>query len=345
MSQLIIDNLHKSFGEIQALDGVSFEVSKGEIIAILGPSGCGKSTLLSIIAGLEATDNGRVMWAGRDLAGVAAHERGFGLMFQDYALFPHKNVYQNIAFGLQMAGLTDVEIDAHVIKAMQLVGLPDFSERDINLLSGGEQQRVALARTLAPQPKLLMLDEPLGSLDRNLRDSLLRDMQSILEDEERITLYVTHDQEEAFSIADRIVLLKDGKIAQVGNPQELYASPKSVFVAQFLGLTNLLTGKVKINGSEHTAVTNIGELSIPETAKSEVTILLRPDAFELINNATHHIEGSLASKEFHGMTTRIEIEINAQILRFDILSSQPLPQIGENVRLGYDPFKAIQIVG
>ena len=158
MSQLIVENIHKSYGEIHALTRVSFEATQGEIIAILGPSGCGKSTLLSIIAGLERPDYGRVTWSGSDLEGKATHERGFGLMFQDYALFPHKNVRENIGFGLQMAKRSKVEIETVVEEIMELIGMQGFGDRDVNLLSGGEQQRVALARTLAPKPKLLMLD-------------------------------------------------------------------------------------------------------------------------------------------------------------------------------------------
>ena len=234
MSILSVTDISKSFGSTQALDTVSFEVDQGEIVALLGPSGCGKSTLLSIIAGLEAPDNGNVRWEGVSLEGTPPHLRGFGLMFQDFALFPHMNVYANVAFGLKMAHMTPGSVDTRVKEMLETVGLPNIGARDVNTLSGGEQQRVALARALAPHPRLLMLDEPLGSLDRNLRERLVVDLEAILHRLHQTAIYVTHDQEEAFAIADRIILMNAGRIEQMGTPEVIYHSPASVFVARFL---------------------------------------------------------------------------------------------------------------
>ncbi|MEN8171720.1 MAG: ABC transporter ATP-binding protein, partial [Chloroflexota bacterium] len=225
MHKLAIKNIYKTFGSTQALDGISFDLNEGEIMALLGPSGCGKSTLLSIVAGLEKADSGTLHWDGKHLQDTPPHQRGFGLMFQDYALFPHKNVAQNIGFGLLMAKWAPDAIAKRVAEMLELVGLPGYGARDVAALSGGEQQRVALARSLAPRPKLLMLDEPLGSLDRALRESLLTELRDILNEIEQTVLYVTHDQEEAFALADRVVIMNHGQAVQIGAPGELYQRP------------------------------------------------------------------------------------------------------------------------
>ncbi|MCH8066672.1 MAG: ABC transporter ATP-binding protein [Chloroflexi bacterium] len=344
MPQLQLENLHKSFSDTQALAGVSFDVAQGEIIAVLGPSGCGKSTLLSVIAGLETPDNGRVIWEGKDLSEVPPHQRDFGLMFQDFALFPHKNVYENIAFGLQMAGLEKPAIDKLVDEALILVGLPDFTSRDVNLLSGGEQQRVALARSLAPQPRLLMLDEPLGALDRRLRARLLTEMGAILRAGGQTTLYITHDQSEAFAIADRVVVMNAGAVAQIGAPKDIYQQPASLFVAEFLGLDNLLSGSVRSVDHQYFAETEIGELPIPPTDSPQVAILLRPDAMRLDHTGKSALQGRVTARDFRGVTTQIEIVINQRYLHFEFLSSQTLPDIGESIQLSYNPAEAIQIL-
>src|SRR4030043_68153 len=192
MSILSITDVHKAFGKNVAFDGISFNVDEGEIVALLGPSGCGKSTLLSIIAGLILPDKGDVLWNGISLKDTPPHKREFGLMFQDFALFPHLNVYANIAFGLKMAHKDPVNIDSQVHEMLSLVGLPDFSKRDVNTLSGGEQQRIALARALSPHPRLLMLDEPLGSLDRNMRERLVVDLRGFFHQMRQTAIYVTH---------------------------------------------------------------------------------------------------------------------------------------------------------
>lgn len=239
MPSLEVRSLSKTFGPIRAVDDVSFSLDRGEIVALLGPSGSGKSTLLALIAGLEMPDTGEILWDGESLANVPPHRRGFGLMFQDYALFPHKNVTQNVGFGLQMQGKGRAEIAGGVKWALELVGLAGFEERDVNTLSGGEQQRVALARSLAPHPRLLMLDEPLGALDRALRERLLIDLPTILARLNQTALYVTHDQEEAFALANRVLIMRAGKVVQEGTRSEIFAHPASPFVAEFLGLSRV----------------------------------------------------------------------------------------------------------
>ncbi|MCO6503789.1 MAG: ABC transporter ATP-binding protein [Acidimicrobiales bacterium] len=214
------------------LDGVDLRVADGEVVGILGPSGSGKSTLLRAIAGLVEVASGDILWDGRSVVGVPTHRRRFGLMFQRYALFPHLDVAANIAFGLRMQGIEDV--DRRVEAALEMVGLSGFGPRKIDGLSGGEQQRVALARTLAPEPRLLMLDEPLGALDRNLRKRLLTEIDEILAGRAVTALVVTHDRDEAAALADRLALMRDGTIVQVGTLDELTGHPADDWVASFL---------------------------------------------------------------------------------------------------------------
>ncbi len=208
---LEVIDIHKSYEDAPLLRGISFTVAAGETVCLLGASGSGKSTLLRIIAGLEAAEEGRICWDGKDLASVPAHRRGFGLVFQDYALFPHLNVVENVAFGLQMLNLPPGQIKARVTEVLDKVNLSEFQDRRVTDLSGGEQQRVALARALAPNPHLLMFDEPLGALDRSLRERLMEELRSILHTTGVPAVYVTHDQEEAFTLADRILLLHAGR--------------------------------------------------------------------------------------------------------------------------------------
>jgi spermidine/putrescine transport system ATP-binding protein len=238
-------DIHKTYEGRPLLAGVSLAVDRGETVCLLGPSGGGKSTLLRIAAGLEEPDSGRVLWDGEDITRTPAHRRGFGLMFQDYALFPHLNVAENVAFGLRVQQMPDGQIRREVEHALRRVELDGFGRRRVADLSGGEQQRVALARALAPRPKLLMLDEPLGALDRALREQLAEQLRHLLRELRIPSLYVTHDQEEAFTVARRIDLLHDGRIIQSGRAEELIRRPASVWAADFLGLGNLLPGTVR----------------------------------------------------------------------------------------------------
>jgi spermidine/putrescine transport system ATP-binding protein len=240
-------NIHKSYEGQPLLRGISFTVAAGETVCLLGPSGSGKSTLLRIIAGLETPEQGQVCWDGEDLAAVPIHLRGFGLVFQDYALFPHLTVAENVAFGLKMQDMAVVEIGLRVADILETVNLTGFGDRLVTDLSGGEQQRVALARALAPNPRLLMFDEPLGALDRSLREQLMDELRRILHASGVPALYVTHDQEEAFTLADRVLLLHDGCIVRSGTPEQVWSDPGSVWAAQFLDAGNVVTGIVLSN--------------------------------------------------------------------------------------------------
>jgi thiamine transport system ATP-binding protein len=241
---LRVEDVSVKFGATEALAGVTLEVADGEVVTVLGPSGSGKSTLLRVIAGLQPPSSGRVLLAGNDLAPVPPHRRGIGLVFQDHALFHHRDVFGNVAFGLRMRRDAPEAVEARVGELLELVGLAGFEHRSVATLSGGEQQRVALARALAPAPRVLLLDEPLGSLDRRLRDRLLDDLAALFDALSVTALYVTHDQAEAFALGDRVAVMRAGRIVQEGTPDELWATPADEDVARFLGLANVRDGEV-----------------------------------------------------------------------------------------------------
>ena len=261
---LQVDGVTVRFGVTTALDAIDLTVIDGEIVALVGPSGCGKSTLLRVIAGLQKPTEGSVTWAGTDLATLAPHERDVGLMFQTHALFAHRNVEENIAFGPRMQGASRQEQAERVRTLVDLVGLAGFENRSVDSLSGGEAQRVALARALAPSPGLLLLDEPLGALDRALRESLVGELAVLLRTLGQTTLHVTHDQDEAFTLADRVAVINAGRIQRIDTPEQLWTDPRSAFVAGFLGhpvvtvngdRVAVTPGAVQINaGAAHTGL-------------------------------------------------------------------------------------------
>jgi ABC-type Fe3+/spermidine/putrescine transport system ATPase subunit len=274
---LEVDNIIKAYEGKPLLRGISFKVEQDETICLLGPSGSGKSTLLLIIAGLEPCESGRVLWNGEDFTGMPPHLRDFGLVFQDYALFPHLDVFDNVAFGLRMKHWPRERIRARALEVLALVDLGGFEGRKVTDLSGGEQQRVALARALAPGPRLLMFDEPLGALDRALREELLAQLRRILHETRLPSIYVTHDQGEASMIADRVLLLHDGQIVREGAISDVWAHPDSAWAAEFLGVGTVLDGKV-LDGRQHVE-TAYGKLTVKcahgHQAGEHVKLLLR----------------------------------------------------------------------
>ncbi len=351
MSALLqVAHLHKSFAG-PVLNDVSFEVNQGEIVCLLGPSGCGKTTLLRVIAGLEIADAGDVIFDAHTLRDVPVHQRGFGFMFQDFALFPHKNVWANVIFGLRVQALSAAEIQHRGQAALATVGLEGFEQRDVHQLSGGEKQRVALARSLAPQPKLLMLDEPLGALDRQLREELMIEIRRILKAAHLTAIYVTHDQAEAFAVADRVVIMNAGRIEQIGTPVEVYTRPASEFVARFLGLPNLLDGTV-ISSAANVAVirTVLGHLHTTTDRafkpNQAVMLLIRPDAATLDPNPfdaesewfaetpqANVLEGELIDVAFRGRYQRVVVRVNDVDLIFEIETRSSPGTIGRRVAL------------
>ena len=338
---LTIQNIEKTYEGKPLLNKVSFEVREDETVCLLGPSGSGKSTLLRIIAGLEEAEGGQVLWKGQDLSQVPAHQRKFGLMFQDYALFPHRNVAENIAFGLRMQNRPKTMIDERVQDALQTINMVGFAERKVTELSGGEQQRVALARALAPEPRLLMLDEPLGALDRTLREQLSRELRRILRETKVPAIYVTHDQEEAFAIADRLLLLHNGVILQSGQPHEFYHHPRDVWVAKFFGLGNLIEGTVKACAPLQVE-TPLGLIHAscdcdPPKIGQKTTLLFRPgEAQQPTTGGQNRFHGEVLDQIFQGDTYRVTLSINDQIPLFNIQLSQP-PVIGEKLTIAFPP--------
>ncbi len=251
---LQIKRIVKKFDEVSAVNDVDLNVAQGEIFALLGSSGCGKSTLLRMLAGFEVPTSGQILLGGQDIVGLAPYERPINMMFQSYALFPHLTVWDNIAFGLRRDGLPKPEIEARVQQQLELVQLTAYAKRKPHQLSGGQQQRVALARSLAKRPKLLLLDEPLGALDAKLRQQTQLELVDIIHQVGVTCVMVTHDQEEAMTMATRIGIMSEGKILQIGAPNDVYENPNCRFVADFIGSVNLFAGKVTASASDHVAV-------------------------------------------------------------------------------------------
>ena len=335
---LEVTDIYKSFEGALLLRGISFTVADGETVCLLGASGSGKSTLLRIIAGLETAEQGQVFWEGQDLASVPAHRLGFGLVFQDYALFPHMDVAENVAFGLKMLGLPRNEVENRVTGVLEKVNLAGFSHRRVGDLSGGEQQRVALARALAPNPHLLMFDEPLGALDRSLRESLMEELRSILHTSGVPAIYVTHDQEEAFKLADRIFLLHDGEIVREGQPAEIWADPGSVWAARFLDVGNILEGSVRADGSVETAA-GIFHVTYGQNQHTgdKVSLLVRPSGVQRAAGAP--VEPGKTS-----LLSGVVADVVFQQDRFKVILTNHMyfylpeaPQIGELISLQLTP--------
>ena len=362
---LEVSHVSKSYPGLPVLQEASFSVAPGEIVCLLGPSGCGKTTLLRIIAGLEVPDTGRVIFDGRDLANTPVNQRNFGFMFQDYALFPHKDVFANVAFGPRMQGQAPAEIATRVGEVLALVGLSGYDHRRVIELSGGEQQRVALARSLAARPQLLLLDEPLGALDRAMREQLMNDLRAILKRLGLTAVYVTHDQEEAFAIADRVLIMRarpesgqGGWIEQDGLPDQVYRYPATSYVARFLGFRNLLPGVVtavgerpsSATGEWHptlTAETPLGPLTVGDVQRSHapddrVTVLVRPEA-AVVQPAgatgPNIVPGRLLEASFRGSYYLIRTEHAHEIAltcEASVTNADP-PAAGQPLALWLDP--------
>jgi len=331
---LQVDQVHKSFDLTPAVNGISFSLDEGQILCLLGSSGCGKTTLLRMIAGLEIPDAGTIFFDGQNLANVPPHKRDFGLMFQEFALFPHKNVGQNVAFGLQMK--KDIDTKTRVQEMLKLVGLTGFEARDVNSLSGGERQRVALARSLAPSPRLLMLDEPLGSLDRALRERLMLEIRQILKQVGLTAVYVTHDQTEAFAVADRVVVMNHGQIEQDAAPEHLYRHPATPFVARFLGFANLLVATYQPDGRLETPLGVWPIATDHHAAGDTVTVLIRPEAASLEANNGIPLEGEIVATLFRGRFYQLMLAANEQQLTFELPLAK-LPPAGSRLTLWLDP--------
>ncbi|MFP8780387.1 ABC transporter ATP-binding protein [Hydrogenophaga sp. RWCD_12] len=295
---LVTEKLVKRFDEAVAVDEVSLSIGKGEIFALLGSSGCGKSTLLRMLAGFETPTRGRILLGGQDVAGMPPYERPVNMMFQSYALFPHLNIWENVAFGLKREGLSKEEVTRRTDEMLGLVQLTPYSKRKPHQLSGGQQQRVALARSLAKKPKLLLLDEPLGALDKKLREQTQFELVNIIEKVGVTVVMVTHDQEEAMTMASRIAIMSKGRVLQVGTPKQIYEYPGNRFVADFIGNVNLFDGKLTLDEPDRCAVaTAIGEVhvghGISGAVDMPVGVAVRPEKIEISKEKPAHVDHNL----------------------------------------------------
>jgi spermidine/putrescine transport system ATP-binding protein len=322
---LEVHHIFKTYEGKPLLSDISFKVGSGETVCLLGASGSGKSTLLRIIAGLEALDSGFISFNGMDLTSTPPHLRDFGLVFQDYALFPHLNVNDNVAFGLKMRHLPQDEISQRVASALEMVNLRGFETRQVTDLSGGEQQRVALARALAIRPRLLMFDEPLGALDRTLREDLLNELRTILHHTNIPAIYVTHDQEEAFTIADRVLILHIGKIVREDTPADVWANPESAFVAEFLGLGNVIEGMYVAKSNVETKYGTMTVRCAHKHSKGEnVHLLVRPLS---AGNEPNMIQGIVTDIIFQ--EDRFKITLDNGLYMY----LQEAPKVGERIKV------------
>ena len=318
------------FGALAAVRSVSLSVAEGDVLAVLGPSGCGKSTLLRAVAGLEPLAAGSVVWDGRDLAGVPTHERGFALMFQDGQLFNHATVGENIAYALRLGGMGRAARRARVEELLELVGMQGYADRRPSTLSGGQQQRVALARSLAADPALLLLDEPLSALDRSLRDRLAGDLREILVQTGTTAVMVTHDHDEAFTVADRMAVMLEGEIAQEGPTTQVWRAPVSREVAEFIGYETFLSGEA----AERVVVREVagGGGAVPGRTDGQV-VALRPSALRVDD------EGELAGVVRRAVTVSDAVHLDVEVEGVGTvaaLADEPDHQAGDEVRLRLD---------
>ncbi|MBW2515757.1 MAG: ATP-binding cassette domain-containing protein [Deltaproteobacteria bacterium] len=282
--QMVLKNISKHFGELVAVKDVDLVIAPGEFVCFLGPSGCGKTTLLRIITGFEQQTTGDVIYDGKIINDVIPQKRNFGIVFQSYALFPNMTVHQNVAFGLKMRKMPARLIDERVSEILQLVGLADWEGHYPSQLSGGQQQRVALGRALAIKPKVLLLDEPLSALDAKIRIRLRTVIKKLQEELGITMIYVTHDQEEALALADRVAIMRDGEIRQIGSPWEIYKKPKTSFIAEFVGTSNFITGE-KINGKVRFGRLELAVSDLDDSEKGRVYLAIRPENIELVDEA------------------------------------------------------------
>ncbi len=332
MSYLTLKGLAKSFGETRVLERITLEVEEGQTLALLGPSGSGKTTLLRIIAGFESADSGSFSVGGKEMAPLPPAKRRFGMVFQHYALFPHLSVAENVEFGLESNGLAAAARAARVEEVLALVDLPGFGDRRIHQISGGQQQRVALARALAPKPRVLLLDEPLSNLDRTLRERTRREIRATLRQVGITAVWVTHEQDEAFDVGDRVAVLHQGHLEQLGVPEELYLEPATRFVAGFVGRASALAGTwsppdgVALDGSD-TAWSGVAAEAFEEGAPVE--LVFRPEALELHPAGTAGgVDVRVRERRYAGSQTFFTVESSAGA-RFEVIASADAAQPGD----------------
>jgi putative spermidine/putrescine transport system ATP-binding protein len=348
MSFLELRNIVKTYGGTERPSIVDFTlgIEKGEFISLLGPSGCGKTTTLRMIAGLIEPSAGQIHLDGRELTRTPVHQRGMGLVFQDYALFPHLDVEQNVAFGLEMRGLSKAEVKRRVAETLDLVQLGDFCRRRTKQLSGGQQQRVALARALVIKPAVLLLDEPLSNLDAKLRGTMRDEIRSIQQKVGITTVFVTHDQDEALATSDRVVVMSEGNIEQVGTPEQIYERPANRFVANFVGRANLFDAEIRhtANGIAAVEVAGLGQMQAVDDhgQPGRVTVLVRPHRLEVSAAGRNEPHGTVDSVVYVGDSIEYSVRVGAKAVAVQsVAGSHSRLERGTPVRLSWQSQDAL----
>lgn len=356
MSSLKLDGIEKQYGDITAVDGVSASIRDGEMLCILGPSGCGKSTTLRMIGGLTSPTRGDILMNGDEITDVPPHKRNTSIVFQNWALFPYKTVLENVVFGLKMQGVSVEERNERGRELLDTVHMSGYEDSMPADLSGGEKQRVALARSLAADPDVLLLDEPLSNLDKRLREQMQIELKEIHNSVDKTFIYVTHDQNEAFTLADRIAIMNDGKLVQVGSPQEVYNEPNSRFVEEFLGDTNMRSAVVnKLTDGSLLATLDTGDkVELPDigaventTEGDEINVSLRPEALDMrttkqpaevqADGSPNCVIGDVTSVLHRGSSVRYNIALGAEeIFVEQQVGQEPSPKSGDQVELSWD---------
>ncbi len=342
MAFLELDKLRKVYGPSTVVQSFELSVQRGEFVSFLGPSGCGKTTTLRMVAGFEIPTSGAVRIDGRDMTRLRPNQRNVGMMFQAYALFPNMTVAENVGFGLKVARRPAAEIRARVEEMLKLIKLPELGSRYPYQLSGGQQQRVALARALAIKPNVLLLDEPLSALDAKIRISLREEIRAVQRELGITTIYVTHDQEEALSMSDRVVVMSEGRMEQVGTPFEIYNFPRTRFVASFVGTLNILQGRVvdpaagriAVDGQDIFAARGLSDAAAGDTR----AVALRPEAVSMSNGtAVNRLKGTIEEVSFLGAVVRIRLRLRESAISFDTFNnpSAPPPERGQPVTVGF----------
>ncbi len=337
MEKKIIElkNISKNFEDQQVLKGIDLNIYENEFLTLLGPSGCGKTTLLRIIGGFEEPSNGQLIFDGKDISKVPPYKREVNTVFQKYALFPFLNVADNIAFGLNLKKMDKDVIEKKVSRMLELVGLKGFEKRDVTLLSGGQQQRVAIARALVNEPKVLLLDEPLGALDAKLRKDMQTELKKIQKEVGITFIFVTHDQEEALSMSDTIVVLNDGVIQQIGTPMDIYNEPQNRFVAEFVGESNIIEGNmikdclVNFDGIDWECV----DKGFKDN--EDIEVVLRPEDMDVVEPEAGKVSGTIISKVFMGVHYEYLVETKNRNYKVHTTENY---EIGKKVGLTIDPF-------
>ncbi|GLQ11907.1 ABC transporter ATP-binding protein [Devosia yakushimensis] len=339
-SHLIVESLTKTYpgSTASSVDHVDFNLQKGEMLALLGPSGCGKTTILRMVAGLIAPTSGRILLEGRDIAQLPVYRRNMGMVFQSYALFPHMNVAENVAFGLEMRGIPKSERAERVERALDLVKLSGYGERRITQLSGGQQQRCAIARSLVIEPDLLLLDEPLSNLDAKLREEMRDEIRDIQARTGVTSIFVTHDQDEALSMADRMAVMSAGRIEQIGTPREVFDRPATEFVAGFIGAGNFFAGTASGNGEAD--IPGLGRLTFSQSAAAgtPVRLLVRPHRILLGHQGTNHFTGTVEHLVYRGQILTLTVKVGERTIIADLPThAGKLPVTGETIALSIAP--------